>query len=38
MLKGKFPYDFVNESNLNYIGRTPDIKYYNGISREDYEK
>nr|AYE93303.1 DNA polymerase [Termitomyces sp.] len=27
--KGIFPYKFVNKKNLNYIGPTPDIKFYN---------
>jgi hypothetical protein len=35
--KGYFPYDFVNESNLDYIGITPNISFFNGISPEEYE-
>lgn len=31
-----FPHSFVNESNLDYIGPVPDIKYFDNISREDY--
>jgi hypothetical protein len=31
-----FPYDFVNENNLDYIGTIPDLKYFNGISSLDY--
>lgn len=31
-VKGVFPYSYVNESNLDYIGETPDIKYYKNIS------
>ena len=27
--KGIFPYNFVNKHNINYIGPTPDLKYYN---------
>jgi len=27
--KGIFPYSFVNKNNLNYIGPTPDIQFYN---------
>jgi hypothetical protein len=27
--KGIFPYSFVNKDNLDYIGPTPDISYYN---------
>jgi DNA polymerase type B, organellar and viral len=34
--KGFFPYNFVNENNLNYIGTIPDIKYFDGISSIDY--
>lgn len=26
--KGFFPYSFVNKDNLNYVGPTPDIKFY----------
>jgi hypothetical protein len=36
-LKGYFPYTFVNESNLDYIGPTPDISLFNGISADEYE-
>jgi hypothetical protein len=36
--KGKFPYTFVNDKNLNYIGKTPDISYYKNISENDYNK
>jgi len=34
--KSIFPYDFVNENNLNYIGQIPDFKYFDGISSLDY--
>jgi hypothetical protein len=34
--KGIFPYNFVNENNLNYIGTIPDFKYFDGISSIDY--
>jgi DNA polymerase type B, organellar and viral len=27
--KGIFPYSFVKKDNLNYVGPTPDIKFYN---------
>jgi len=39
-LKGVFPYKFVTKDNLNYVGRTPDIKYYNKgkISIEEYKE
>jgi DNA polymerase type B, organellar and viral len=36
-LKGFFPYSFVNENNLDYIGITPNITLFNGISPEEYE-
>jgi hypothetical protein len=38
--KGIFPYDFVNDINipLDYKGLVPDIKYFNNISLEDYNK
>ena len=35
-LKGYFPYFFVNKTNLNYIGETPDIKFFNKISKVEY--
>jgi len=34
--KGYFPYDFVNKTNLSYIGKTPDKRYYKNISDEEY--
>jgi DNA polymerase type B, organellar and viral/RNase_H superfamily len=36
ILKGKFPYDFVNEDKLFYIGDKPDIKFYKDITQEEY--
>jgi len=36
-LKGYFPYSFANESTLDYIGITPSISLFNGISPEEYE-
>ena len=38
--KGIFPYAFVNDINipLNYKGVVPDIKYFDSISQEDYNK
>jgi len=38
--KGVFPYAFVNDINipLNYKGVVPDIKYFDSISQEDYNK
>jgi hypothetical protein len=34
--KSIFPYNFVNENNLDYIGPIPDFKYFDGISSIDY--
>jgi DNA polymerase type B, organellar and viral len=34
--KGIFPYKFVNENNLDYIGEVPDFKYFDNISINDY--
>jgi DNA polymerase type B, organellar and viral len=34
--KGYFPYSFVNENNLDYIGVTPDITLFNDMSYEEY--
>jgi hypothetical protein len=34
--KSIFPYSFVNENNLDYIGTIPDFKYFDGISSLDY--
>lgn len=36
ILKGKFCYSFVNESTLYYIGKTPDISYFDKMCEEDY--
>ena len=38
--KGEFPYLFVKEDNLNYIGNKLDIKYYSlsNISLNDYNE
>jgi hypothetical protein len=35
--KIKFPIFFVNESNLDYVGEVPDIKYFKNINIKDYE-
>src|ERR1700761_4441352 len=35
--KGYLAYNFANENNLDYIGVTPDISMFNGISDEEYE-
>ena len=37
-LKGVFPYKFVKKENLNYIGETPDILFYNKISLLEYKE
>ena len=34
--KSIFPYSFVNEANLDYIGTIPEFKYFDGISSIDY--
>lgn len=34
--KGIFPYNFVTENNLNYIGKVPDIKHFNNITSDQY--
>jgi DNA polymerase elongation subunit (family B) len=39
--KGKFPFDFAKPQNFNYIGNTPDIKYFafndkSIINQEEY--
>lgn len=37
--KSYFPYYFSTESNLFYIGNTPDIRYYEkNVSRSEYDK
>lgn len=36
--KGYFPYSFVNKNNLNYKGETPDIKYFNDLSVNEYNE
>lgn len=35
--KGYFPYSMGNENTLDYIGITPDISAFNGITPEEYE-
>ena len=37
-LKSIFPYFFVNENNLNYIGEVPDIKYFNKLKLKDFNE
>jgi|SRR6267154_2375 len=36
--KSIFPHLFVNENNLDYIGRVPDFKYFMDISKNDYNE
>jgi hypothetical protein len=36
--KGFFPYSFVKRDTLNYVGNTPDHKYWENISLEDYSQ
>ena len=35
--KSLFPYLFVNEDNLNYIGDVPEFKYFIKISKSEYQ-
>ena len=35
---GVFPYTFVTKDNLNYIGETPNMKHYEDVSLEEYNK
>jgi hypothetical protein len=36
--KSIFPHKFVNKNNLNYIGKVPDIKYFDNITLDEYNK
>jgi hypothetical protein len=36
VIKGTFPHSFVNDNSLFYLGTTPDISHYNGISKTEY--
>jgi len=36
--KSVFPYKFPNINNLNYVGDTPNIKFYANISQNDYNE
>jgi hypothetical protein len=36
--KSIFPHNFVNENNLDYIGEVPDIKYFDDITLDEYNK
>jgi DNA polymerase type B, organellar and viral len=36
--KSIFPYSFVNENNLDYIGPVPDFKYFDNISINEYNE
>jgi hypothetical protein len=35
-LKSIFPYFFIEENNLNYIGEVPDFRYFTKIKLEEY--
>jgi hypothetical protein len=35
-LKSIFPYTFVNENNLNYIGEVPNINYFDNLNQKEY--
>jgi len=34
--KSIFPHLFIDKNNLYYIGKIPDIKYFDNISKNDY--
>src|SRR6266852_1020252 len=34
--KSIFPHLFIDKNNLDYIGKIPDIKYFDNISKNDY--
>jgi hypothetical protein len=34
--KSIFPYNFVNENNLDYVGVVPDIKFFDNITLEEF--
>lgn len=34
--KGNFPYKFVNETNLDYMGITPELMFYEGLTEQEY--
>lgn len=36
-LKLDFPYKFLHEDNLSYIGNTPDIAFYDDLELEEYK-
>jgi DNA polymerase type B, organellar and viral len=36
--KSIFPYSFVNENNLDYIGPVPDFKYFDNITIKEYNE
>ena len=35
--KSIFPYNFVNENNLEYIGKVPDLNFFNNLSMDTVE-
>ena len=37
-VKSVFPFFFVNKNNLDYLGKIPELKYFIGISKEDYNE
>jgi len=34
--KGYFPYDFVNRTTLNYIGKTPSYEFWTDLDKDEY--
>jgi len=35
--KTDFPYLFLHECNLGYLGNTPEISFYEGLTKDDYK-
>jgi hypothetical protein len=38
ILKGLFPYRFMNQDRLFYVGKKPELNYYDGIDISEYNK
>jgi hypothetical protein len=37
-IKGIFPYNFVKETNLNYVGKIPSFSYYENLDKNFYNE
>jgi hypothetical protein len=37
-IKSIFPFLFINENNLNYIGEVPNMKFFPKINKNDYDE